>query len=231
MMIEKFNRREQKYVLTNEKYSLLLEKIKEFIVKDKYFKEIICNVYFDTENNDLIIKSIQKPIYKEKVRLRSYGVPNDDSEVFLEIKKKFNGLVNKRRVSITYKQAKDYIENDINPLPNSQIMKEIDYIFKRGKLKPKISITYDRQSYLAKDDLSVRITFDKNIKSRTDNICLDALDDGNFLLDNGYIMEVKSLNGMPFWLINALNELKIYPTSFSKYGKIYTKLKEENNYV
>lgn len=231
MAIEKFNREELKYLLTTNQYNSLLKMINDYIQKDKYHKEKICNLYFDTINNDLIVKSISKPDYKEKVRLRSYNVPESETLVFLEIKKKYKKIVNKRRVTITYNQAIDYIFKGINPLPNSQIMKEIDYTFKRYNLLPKVAITYDRLSFFSKEDINLRITFDKDIKYSVDIKKLDSLENEKKLLDDKYIMEIKSLNGLPFWLVNALNELKLYPTSFSKYGKVYTRLRKENVYV
>lgn len=231
MAIEKFNREELKYLLTINQYNSLLKMINDHIQKDKYHKEKICNLYFDTINNDLIVKSISKPDYKEKVRLRSYNVPESETLVFLEIKKKYKKIVNKRRVTITYNQAIDYIFKGINPLPNSQIMKEIDYTFKRYNLLPKVAITYDRLSFFSKEDTDLRITFDKDIKYSVDIKKLDALENEKKLLEDKYVMEIKSLNGLPFWLVNALNELKLYPTSFSKYGKVYTRLRKENVYV
>src|SRR5574344_842197 len=143
MIINNFFRKEQKYILSDKQYHKLIESINSYIEKDPYFKETICNVYFDNNNDDLIINSLKKPIFKEKIRLRSYGTPTDNDLVFLEIKKKFGGLVYKRRVTIKYSEAKDYILNKKLPI-NNQIMKEIDYYFNYYNLIPKISISYDR---------------------------------------------------------------------------------------
>ncbi len=226
MAIEKFNRKEQKYFIDGITYQKLLNRINDKIIPDKYFKEKICNLYFDTENNDLIINSLKKPKYKEKVRLRSYNVPDDDDIVFLEIKKKYNKIVNKRRVCIPYKDAINYIENGIIPDTNKQIMKEIDYCFNRYNLIPKLGISYDRCAYNSKDDNGLRITFDNNIRSRKNIVRLDSLEDGDLLFEDGYVMEIKSLNGLPFWLLEVLDELGIYSRGFSKYGNIYKKMKE-----
>lgn len=106
------------------------------MLKDKYHKSTICNIYYDTTNNDLITSSIEKPPYKEKVRLRSYGIPSMDSQVFLEIKKKYNGIVGKRRVDIKLSDFYNYINNNVIPTCNKQIMEEIDYCFKKYKLNP-----------------------------------------------------------------------------------------------
>lgn len=230
MLLEKFFREEQKYYITKEQYNLIINGIKDYIVKDKYFKEQIFSIYFDNDNDDLIINSLDKPVYKEKIRLRSYGIPNDKSLVFFEIKKKYNGLVNKRRIIINYIDAKNYVNKGIVPKCNKQIFNEIDYCFERYNLKPKVCIMYARIAYLAKNDLSFRITFDSDIK------CSDI--DPKFNIksfksneDEGYIMEIKSLNAIPLWFIKVLDNLKIYPCSYSKYGEIYKNIKESEVYV
>jgi SPX domain protein involved in polyphosphate accumulation len=196
-MIEKFYREEQKYFLTKKEYETLLHEINQYLVKDKYFHEKICNIYFDNEHDELVLKSLNKPLYKEKIRLRSYNVPTLDNNVFLEIKKKYNGVVNKRRIIITYKEALDYINNNIVPNTNPQIMKEIDYCFKKYKLKPRLSLTYDRDAYYVKDNKDLRITFDYNIKCSEEILKLDNLEHGKNFFENNYIMEIKTLNGLP----------------------------------
>lgn len=216
-----FERVEQKYLIKKQDKENLLEKIKSHIEKDKYFETKICNIYFDTINNDLIINSMEKPIYKDKIRLRSYGTPTLDSYVFLEIKNKYKGIVGKRRIKLTLKEFYDYLEND-NYDKDSQIMKELDYYIKYYKLIPKIYIAYDRKSYIGKEDKNLRITIDSNLRSRRDNLKLELGDTGQKYFDEDmYILEIKSLGSMPLWLVNTLSELKIYPNSFSKYGSIY----------
>lgn len=230
-MLENFFRKEQKYYLSEKEYQSLIKMIQNNIVKDQYYDEKICSIYFDNKNNDLIINSLNKPIYKEKVRLRCYNTPTDDSIVFLEIKKKYKGMVYKRRINLTYKEAKDYINKGLIPENNSQIFKEIDYCFQKYNLIPKVNITYDRYAYYAKDDPSLRITFDHNIQSSTTNLTLDNKVYENNVIKDNYIMEIKSINGMPFWLLKSLCELKLFPSSFSKYGEVYQNLKEGENYV
>lgn len=218
-----FQRVEQKYVLTKEQKENLLKEIDEHIEKDKYFESTICNIYFDTKNNDLIINSLEKPTFKEKLRLRSYGTPNIYSDVFLEIKEKYKGIVGKRRIKLKLKDFYSYLKKKKYDETN-QIMKEINYYFEFHKLKPSIFIGYDRQSYKGIEDAELRITFDNNLRSRKDNLRLEYGDFGElFFDDDTYIMEIKTLGAMPLWLVRALSELKIYPTSFSKYGSIYKK--------
>ena len=123
-----FQRVEQKYILSKEQKDTFLEKANEYLVKDQYFESNICNIYFDNENNDLIVNSLEKPLFKAKVRLRSYNIPNMDSKVFLEVKDKYKGIVGKRRVKLTLKDFYNYYENGY--MNDSQIMKELDYYFK-----------------------------------------------------------------------------------------------------
>ena len=201
-----------------------MERIKDYIELDTYDYSTICNIYFDTDDYLLVNRSIEKPIYKEKIRLRSYGIPKKDSKVFLEIEKKYKGIVGKRRISISLKDFYKYFETGKYPDTNTQIMNEIDYCFKFYNLRPKVFLAYDRHSYRSISDKNFRLTFDQNIRSRTDNLYLEKGDAGTLLLDNGeYIMEVKTLGAFPLWFVNALSNLKIYPTSFSKYGNVYKK--------
>ncbi len=208
------DRLEQKYFLNNEQFNNLLKLINNNLEKDKYFKERIYNIYFDNNDYEMINHSIDKPIYKEKIRLRSYN--KDSNEVFLEIKKKYFDNSNKRRITLNYN---DYLNNHLDT--NNQIAKELNYYFNKYNLKPKIKVNYDRISYYLKEDSSFRITFDNNIKYSFDNLNLYQEDKSKLLFNKGYIMEFKTFNGMPLWLNDILNKLKIYPTSFSKVGKIY----------
>ena len=224
MNINVFRRVEKKYLITEEQYKLLLEKANDYIEIDTYDYSTICNIYFDTDDYLLVNRSIEKPIYKEKIRLRSYGIPKKNSKVFLEIKKKYKGIVGKRRVCIPLKEFYIYLETGKYPNCDMQIMNEIDYCFKLYHLKPKVFLAYDRHSYRGIENKEFRLTFDKNIRSRTKDLYMEDGDDGIPLLKNGeYIMEVKTLGSFPIWFVNLLSILKIYPTSFSKYGNVYQK--------
>lgn len=228
MNLEIFKRIEKKYYLTEVQYQLLLKRLEDKMEKDHFFQSHILNIYFDTPNYDLIQKSIEKPVYKEKIRLRSYGVPKMDDKVFLEVKKKYKDIVNKRRVTMTLKEFYQYIEAGIFPDVNPQIMKEIDYCFKTNQLEPKIMIGYIRESYYLKENPNFRITFDHHLYSRHDHLHLDDKDTGELYAEEPfYLLELKTLTSIPIWLSQILSELKIYPTSFSKYGNIYKKWKGE----
>lgn len=231
MNLESFYRTEQKYYLTNIQFKKLINNIKDYIVKDKYFKESICSIYFDNDNNDIVINSLSKPLYKEKFRLRSYNTPLDDDIVFLEVKKKYKGVVYKRRVTMSYKDAKEYIYMKKKPDFKSQIFDEIDYSFNKYNLKPIINISYERYAYLSKSDNHFRITFDYNIRSNSKILELNKDIKGDYLLKEGYIMEIKSINPIPFWLLKELENLSIYPTNFSKYGETYKKMNGSEIYV
>lgn len=220
-----FERIEKKYMLTRDKYNLLLEALEPYMSADSYGQHTIGNIYYDTDTYELIRQSIEKPKYKEKLRLRSYGVPQEDSTVFLEIKKKYNGVVYKRRISLTLAEAEAYLNKGIRPNKESQILREIDYFISYYNPKPKLYLAYDRVAYFGKENLDVRITFDHNIRSREYELSLGKGDHGTPLLeDYNYLMEIKVPGAMPVWLAQILCDLEIYPTSFSKYGNIYKQI-------
>lgn len=222
-----FNRVEQKYILSQDEKKKFIDKIKKHIIKDYYYDSLISNVYFDDSNNRLIINSLEKPLYKDKVRIRSYGIPTLDSNVFFEIKNKYKGIVGKRRIMIKLKDFYDYLDNKL--VIDNQIMNELDYLVKYYDLKPTLFISYHRYSYMGKEDNNLRITFDNDLISRYYDLKLESGIYGEKFFDNNEcIMEIKTLGGYPMWLVNALSELKIYPESFSKYGSIYqSSIKEE----
>lgn len=217
-----FKRREMKYLLDERQYAAVREAISPYMTEDCYGRHTICNIYCDSDNDDLIRESLDKPIYKEKLRLRAYGKRVDDeSDCFLEIKKKFNGVVYKRRVKLPYKAALDYI-NGGEPPGYSQQIAEMDYLIHRAELKPKIVICYDRRAFFGNEDAEFRITFDGNIRSRTHDLDLRAGDEGEYLAGQPCrVMEIKTANAMPMWMTNILSELGLYCGSFSKYGSIY----------
>lgn len=222
-MAEIFRRIEKKYILTKEQYLKLQNSIKDYMIEDEYGPSTICNIYFDSSQYDLISHSIEKPFFKEKVRLRSYNVPTKDSKVFLEIKRKYDGVVGKRRIEMKLDDFNKYI-NDVNSLKSSnhQIKSEIDYYFKIYNLKPTMYISYSRVAYYQKDNPDFRLTFDNNVVAREYDLDLTKGKFGNNILEEDkYIMEIKTLNSIPLWLVNYLNELKIVPGSFSKYGTAY----------
>ncbi len=216
-----FRRIEEKYIITKEQYEELLKRINNNIEKDQYFESTICNIYFDTISNELIIRSIDKPVYKMKIRLRSYGIPKKKDDVFLEMKLKHKDIVGKRRVKLKLSEFYNYLNKGTYDT-NNQIMRELDYFFKYYHLKPAYYLAYDRKSYRGKEEEELRITFDSNLRSRKEDLKLELGDAGKkYFKEDKYIMEIKTLNAMPLWLVRTLSDLKIYPISFSKIGSIY----------
>ena len=215
-----FQRVEKKYMLTKEQYEYLVEAIAPYMAVDRYGETEIRNIYFDNNENELIETSLLKPEYKEKLRLRSYGVPSADSTVFFEIKKKYRGIVYKRRISMTLQQAYDYIDGGSIPEDiEGNIPAEIDYMVQRYRLAPKAFISYRRVAWLGKDNPDLRITFDRDITSRYSDTRLESVADGNRILpENTYLMEIKIPGAMPLWLARVLSERGIFPHSFSKFG-------------
>ena len=215
-----FRRIEQKYLIDKNQMESLLNKVASHIECDDYFESTINNIYFDNDNNDMIIESLEKPEFKAKVRLRSYGTPKLNDKVFLEIKDKYKGIVGKRRIGIKLNDFYDYLSGEYDE--SNQIMKEIDYLFKKYDLKPYMYVGYDRKSYRGIDNNNLRITLDENLRSRSNDLRLERGSMGkNYFNSDKYIMEIKTLDSLPLWLTNVLSELKIYPISFSKIGSIY----------
>ena len=218
MANDKFERVEIKYLLKREQFNIIIEEIKSYMKPDIYGKSTIQSLYFDTDTDLLVRRSIDKPFYKEKLRLRSYGIANMNDNVFLEIKKKYNGIVYKRRITIPQSDVKSFINNELNF--DSQIGQELNYFRNYYKtLKPSTLIIYDREAYF---DGDLRITFDTNIKYRKFDLTLDKGFYGNPIIQNDEVlMEIKLANAMPFWLVNILEVANAHKTSFSKYGRSY----------
>lgn len=217
-----FKRFEKKYLLTKDQYERLLEKLQGKILEDAYPHYSIYSLYFDNDSFSSVRKSIEKPKYKEKLRLRSYGLPNQDKELFLELKKKYQGVVYKRRISLSYQEAEDYLFRKIHPKEESQIFREIGYSRKKEALETKVMIRYDRDAYMGKEDSEFRITFDQNILGYKLKESLDREEEGFPLLQNGEVlMEVKSSGVLPLWFSQILSEESIFMGNFSKYGNYY----------
>ncbi len=219
-----FRRVEKKYRISKAEKEQLLQEIGGYLTPDKYARSTVCSLYLDTPTHLLIRNSIAAKTYKEKLRLRCYGVPTEASKVFLEIKKKYKGVVYKRRIALPLKKAKGYLEKRIIP-EDSQIMREIEYAMKfYGFPQPKMMIAYEREAFYVKDVAGLRITLDSNIRYRETDLALEHGNEGiPIISDKEYIMEIKTGGAMPLWLSHALDKFKILPSSFSKYGTAYQK--------
>ena len=220
-----FKRVEKKYMLTREQYEALLEVLKEQGMEpDEFGVHAVCNVYYDTKDDLLIRRSIEKPVYKEKLRLRCYGTKGEEDIVFAEIKKKYKGIVYKRRITIDQERAFRWFAVERHCPKESQIGRELDYMMKRYDLYPRVYIGYDRMALYDPENPDLRVTFDTDIRWRTTDLDLRAGDWGQPLLEpEQYLMEIKIPGALPLWLCRAMEKRGIRQRSFSKYGTCYQK--------
>lgn len=218
-----FERYEKKYIISFSQKERLLARISDILLPDEFGESTLCNLYFDTPDYRLIRASIERPVFKEKLRIRSYGVPDKSSNVFVELKKKYKGVVYKRRINMTYEEAVDLLCRRNLPLSKGQVLGEVAYFMGHYKgLRPSVSIFCERSAFYSAEDENLRLTFDRNVRFRNQLLDLSLGDDGTRILEDGlFIMEIKSLNSIPLSIVHTLNELEIYPRSFSKYGKAY----------
>ena len=222
-MEKSFKRHEIKYLITINQYINLMNYLSDKVEKDVFYKSTIYNVYYDTDNFELIRKSIGKPIYKEKLRIRSYDKPTLDSSVYVELKKKYDHIVYKRKEKIAYKYI---LNNSFLECAETQIDKEIKYFNDfYGGLTPKMFLSYEREAYYFKTDKQIRITFYTNIKYRTENVnLLSSISDIKLLPNNLVLMELKVPFSIPYDLAKYLSSEKIFKTPFSKYGTAYKQI-------
>lgn len=215
-------RYELKYMLSPEQTAFFKERIKGHMKEDKYGLCSIASLYYDTPNFRLIRTSIEKPPFKEKIRLRSYGLATDTSPVYLELKRKAYGIVYKRRVQSTIPLVNKFFDGEGDICAGGQINREIttfrDFY---GELVPACLIVYDRIAYFQPDG-DLRLTIDHDPRYRSEDLTLTSSMEGMSLLPEGYtILEIKVQQAIPLWLTDILSEGKIYKTSFSKVGTAY----------
>lgn len=222
-MEKSFKRHEIKYLITINQYINLMNYLSDKVEKDVFYKSTIYNIYYDTDNFELIRKSIEKSIYKEKLRIRSYDKTTLDSSVYVELKKKYDHIVYKRREKIAYKYV---LNNSFLEGAETQIYKEIKYFNDfYGGLTSKMFLSYEREAYYFKDDKQIRITFDTNIKYRTENVnLLPSISDIKLLPNNLVLMELKVPFSIPYDLAKYLSSEKIFKRPFSKYGTAYKQI-------
>lgn len=229
-----FKRYEMKYMMTTQQKRKVLEAMFPYMKLDNYGHTTIRNVYFDTDNYRLVRRSIEKPVYKEKLRIRSYDQAKPQDKVFIELKKKYDDVVYKRREVLTQLETLEWLVRR-TPFPKAtQIGNEIDYFFKFYQtLKPKVFLSYEREAFYSLDGSDFRVTFDENILARQEELSLSRDVWGERLIgENQVLMEIKTSGGIPLWMTKVLTQERIYKTSFSKYGTAYEKMicgKEEEN--
>jgi len=218
-----FMRYEMKYLVNTEQRRALMALMAKYMDPDEYGRSTICNIYYDTPDMRLVRRSIEKPIYKEKLRVRCYGTATTEDKVFVELKKKCEDVVYKRRVSMCEEQADKYLAGKMVSPKQNQIVSELDYFLAEYKgIQPKAYIAYEREAYFCKADSDLRITFDENILWRDYDLSLTKGVYGSPLLGQGQsLMEIKVASAMPLWLTHKLSELKIFKVNFSKYGNAY----------
>lgn len=218
-----FCRVEKKYMLTRAQHQALLAALRGRLAQDQYGLHTISNLYMDTGDFTLIRASIDKPVYKEKLRLRAYGVPRVDSTVFLELKKKCKGVVYKRRVPMAHAEAEAYLLRGERPAGGGQILREIDYFMDfYGHPTPRAFIAYDRVALLSEEEPGLRVTFDEGIRCRAVDLSLaQGAWGAQLLAPDQVLMEVKIPGAVPLWLCHVFADLGIVPTSYSKYGEYY----------
>lgn len=233
MVTKTFKRYEIKYFVTPVQFDAIRAVLDGRMKLDSYCKNggsyTIYNLYFDTDNDDVIRRSLEKPYYKEKLRMRSYTMPTCGEDiVFLELKKKIGGIVAKRRAVMTYSQATDFLDKgrvpELGTYEDRQVLSEIMSFIRRNTVKPKVFISYDRIAYFDKNDPEFRVSFDRSILTRRSDVSLTAGDFGMELLDtDDILMEIKCSGSIPFWLCRMMSDMGIRKTAFSKYGTEYKK--------
>ena len=214
-----FERHEMKFLLNIRQRCFLENAIQGRMRPDEHGESTICNIYYDTPDYLLVRRSLERPVYKEKIRMRSYGPAYGSDSVFLELKKKYDGVVYKRRISLPLDQAEAYMHGETAMPSDTQIGREIDWFCH----------SYDRNAWFDRIDPELRLTFDRNILWQTEDCSLSALPCGHSILGAGEsLLEIKTASAIPMWLVSLLNEAEIRKTSFSKYGTAYTAML--NNY-
>ncbi len=218
-----FQRFELKYILTRPQKEALLKVMEPYMKLDQYGRVTIRNIYYDTPNYRLIRASIERPVYKEKLRLRSYRQLGPGEEAFVELKKKFKKVVYKRRLSMAFEKAVDWLHGNDTEQPPGQIGAEIHYFRDYYKdLRPTVFLSYEREAFYSLDGSEFRVTFDENILARPTDLSLCSKVYGTPILPVELtLVELKAPGAIPLWLTDFLTENKIYKTSFSKYGTAY----------
>lgn len=217
-----FKRYEMKYLLTQKQKERILRAMEPYMEPDQYGRSTIRNIYYDTDNYRLIRASLEKPVYKEKLRVRSYRTAAPGDRVFVELKKKYDSVVYKRRICVEERQAMEYLAGAQAPV-HTQITEEIDYVLQFYQtMKPRVFLSYEREAHKDRGEGEFRVTFDENILFREEDLSLGCGIYGESLLPPGYtLMEIKTPECIPLWMARALSMEKVNKTSFSKYGSAY----------
>jgi hypothetical protein len=217
-----FQRHEQKYRLNAVQYHAFLEVLKGFVHQDAYGLTTIYSIYYDNRDFEIARKALEKSAYKEKLRLRSYGIPHAGDTVYMELKKKFNGITYKQRVPVPFTDMEKCFVFRPEDDHHNYIFDEINWFLYYYKPSPQFMISYDRLAFQSPEYAALRITFDTNLRWRVGDLDFSKGSYGTPLLDeNEYLMELKIDTSIPLFLTSQLTRLKIFPLSFSKYRTAY----------
>lgn len=217
-----FERCEKKYRITRRQQEQIIQGMQKHMQPDKFGRYTVCSIYYDTDDWRLVRASIEKPVYKEKLRARSYGVPNDADKVFVELKKKYDGVVYKRRIITAPETARSLLEGKLHGESFGQIGREIDWFRAFYDVSPRVFVGYDRLAFAGLEQPLLRVTFDTDIRFRTDELDLRSGDHGRSILPRDEtVMEIKLPGVCPLWLSGLLSDAGAFPTSFSKIGYCY----------
>ena len=224
---------EKKYLVTQEQCAALTGVLQRHMAPDIFSQYLVQNIYYDTDGWDAVRASIEKPYYKEKLRLRCYGVPGSDGQFFLELKKKYKGVVSKCRVIFPAAMFAGGAAAALLAGEDSQIARELAFYLQRSGVAEKVYLAYQRCAFVGTKDEGLRVTLDTDIRFRLDQLDLQHPAPGQYILPQSMaVLEIKTLGGtplwnagggMPLWLSGALSECGVFPTSFSKYGACYTR--------
>lgn len=216
-----FQRVEKKYLLRYGQYEVLRRGMEAYVKPDEHPCYQIGNIYYDTDDYRLVRASLEKPVFKEKLRVRSYGIPTSRDRVFAELKRKYDGVVYKRRITLAADMAAQRLRAGVFH-PDDQIGREIDWFLRCYRPRPMVFIGYDREAFAGADDPALRVTFDTALRGRSYDVDLRAGDYGTLILpEDMVLMELKIPGGAPLWLARLLSENGICASSFSKYGAYY----------
>jgi len=221
-MMNVFRRYEKKYLITQEQAAVICDVMSKHIMPDRFNEYIVQNLYFDTANWESVRASIEKPIYKDKLRLRCYGELQSDDDVFLELKKKHKSVVYKRRIAVS---AHDFQSNSVREIASkdtSQIAHELKFFLDVHPVFERMLVSYKRTAFAGIEDRGLRVTFDEDVRYRQNNLGFSQPRDGNTILPGGIVvMEIKTHGAMPLELTRLFSEMGVFPVSFSKYGTCY----------
>lgn len=218
-----FERYEIKYLLSRRQKEKVLQAMEPYMELDRYGRSVIRNLYYDTDNYRLARTSLEKPVYKEKLRVRSYRAAAPEDRVFVELKKKYASVVYKRRADMPEAQAMAYLAGRAPAPVHTHITEEIDYALGFYQtLRPRVFLSYEREAFFTREPSRFRVTFDENILFREEELSLGCGVYGEALLEPGQtLMEIKTPGGIPLWMVKVLSEERIHKASFSKYGNAY----------